>query len=237
MRMRNSPPSHSPSETSTQVGHDRGRQPGPRRQRSGRGVRALERGDEDRAQVLAREAHGDRLGLRRALGRERRVAVPVEQRERLARHRRRRRAVAHEDHLGGARRERELTLVVGLGHRAEYHNAVRGERDRHPPLLLQPRRGRGAQRRARRRRDEPQAAVRPAARAAAGGRGAGGDGRRRRGGRVVGHRQLAADGGRRLRAVAARGVRARCAEGALLRRRPGTPRSPASACGRGRRCT
>jgi hypothetical protein len=169
-------------------------------------VRALERRDEDRAQVLAREAHRDRLGLRCSLGRERRIAVPVEQRERLARTAGAD-ARAGRGSLGGARRQRELTLMVGLGHRAEYHNAVVANvtdilRSCYSHVEVAGRsgaRGVGVT-------NLKRLFGRPA-RAAAVGRGAGRDGRRRRGGRVVGHRQLTADRGRRLRAVAARGVR------------------------------
>ena len=116
MRMRNSPPSHSPSETSRSSGDDRGRQPGPLRQRRGGPVGAPQRRHEQARETLAGEPLGDRVRLRLALGCERRVAVAVDERERLALDRRRGRAVAHEDHLGRAGREREGALVVAVRH-------------------------------------------------------------------------------------------------------------------------
>ena len=79
-------------------------------------MRALQRRHEQPREPLAGEALGDRVGLQLALGRERRVAVAVDEGERLALDGRRGRAVADEDDLGGARRELEGALVVALRH-------------------------------------------------------------------------------------------------------------------------
>ena len=91
--------------------HDR-LEPEPRRQRR-RGLRGpLQRRDEEAAERLAGEPLGHERRLHLALGRERGIAVAVEEREPLPRHGRLRGAMADEDDLGRARREDEPALVV-----------------------------------------------------------------------------------------------------------------------------
>ena len=116
MRTRNSPPSHSPSETSRSSGTTTGAS--PVRCASGAAVRWVRRSvvTNRPARPSPASRSADRVRLRLALRCERRVAVAVDERERLALDRRRGRTVADEDHLGRARRELEGALVVAVRH-------------------------------------------------------------------------------------------------------------------------
>jgi hypothetical protein len=65
-------------------------------------------------EALADEPVGDRQRLRTPLWRERRIAVPVDQLERLALAVRRRLAVAHEEQLRAAGRREKTVLAVAM---------------------------------------------------------------------------------------------------------------------------
>src|SRR5829696_2113789 len=98
-----------------QLGHNDRLQaePGGERRRGLR--RPPERGDEEAGEPLVREPLAHRRGLRLALGTERRVAVPVDEREPAARDGDLGRAVADEHDLGGPRREAEPALGIAHG--------------------------------------------------------------------------------------------------------------------------
>ena len=94
--------------------HDR-LEPGAGHERNGGLRRPPQRGDEQRGEPLLRQPLRDRLGLLLALGRKRRVALPLERLEGLARHRSGGRAVAYEHYLCGIGGWGEGALGVGLG--------------------------------------------------------------------------------------------------------------------------
>ena len=90
----------------------------PRRQRRRRLMGPLQRRDVDRVDALRRQPRADRLCLRKPVGvAQRRVAVAVDQLERVVLVERGRLAVADEQDRRGARGRGELDLTVLLSHR------------------------------------------------------------------------------------------------------------------------
>ena len=95
-----------------QVGLDDRLEPGQRRQRR-RGLRrAVERADEERGHRLSREPLGEGARLRLAVGRQRRVALALDQLERLAGHGGGRGSVPDDDQLGGVGRRDVQALRI-----------------------------------------------------------------------------------------------------------------------------